>query len=119
MMKKALLYVATAILLGIVTMVAPLMLLKPAYYGLIDELITSRDENVTKLTPALIEAIGEGEFSATPDEVVKTFEEGDALERAVSPSNLSSAGLMLIPSFLLALGVFLYLKKRTRARMLG
>jgi len=101
MMKKALLYVATAILLGTVTMVAPLMLLKPSYY----ELITSSDEEnvVRKGSPAFLEALGEGEG---------TFEEGGALERAVSPSNLSSAGLMLIPSFLIALGVSLYLKKR-------
>jgi hypothetical protein len=114
-MKKALLYVATAILLGTVTMVASLMLFKPRYY----ELITSRDENVTKLTPALIEAIGEGEFPATPDEGVKTFGEGGALERAVGSSNLSSAALMLIPSFLLALGISLYFKKRIRERVLG
>jgi len=95
-MKKALLYVATAILLGIVTMVAPLMLLKPKYY----ELITSpRAKNMSEIS----ETLNGGE---------KTFEEGGALKRAVSPSNLSSTGLMLIPSFLLALGVFIYLKKR-------
>ena len=105
-MKKVLLYVATAILLGIVTMVAPLMLLKPSYY----ELITSRDEeNVSPYSPEFLKTLDEGEG---------TFEEG-ALKRAVSPSNLSSAGLMLVPSFLLALGVSLYLKKRIRARMLG
>jgi len=95
-MKKALLYVATAILLGTVTMVAPLMLLKPRYYELLRE-------NVSKGSPAFLETL-DGEEG--------TFEEGGALERAVSPSNLSSAGLMLLPSFLLALGVFLYLKKR-------
>jgi len=99
-MKKILLYVATAILLGTVTMVVPLMLLKPRYY----ELMTSRGkENVTKGSPAFLEALDEGEG---------TYGEGEALERAVSPSNLSSAGLMLIPSFLLALGVSLYLRKR-------
>ena len=98
-MKKALLYVATAILLGTVTMVAPLMLLKPTYY----EAITRGGENVTKGSPAFLEALDGGEG---------TFEEGGALERVVSPSNLSSAGLMLVPSFLLALGVSLYLKKR-------
>ena len=95
-MKKALLYVATAILLGTVTMVAPLMLLKPKYY----ELITSpRAKNMS-------------EISETLNGEEKTFQDGGALERAVSPSNLSSAGLMLIPSFLLALGVSLYLRKR-------
>ena len=101
-MKKALLYVATSILLGTVMMVAPLMLLKPTYYAL----ITARDG---KNIPAILEALDEGEG---------TFREG-ALERVVSPSNLSSAALMLIPSFLLALGVSLYLKNRIRARMPG
>jgi len=100
-MKKALLYIATAILLGSVTMVAPLMLLKPRYY----EAITSGVRNTSAISETLDE--GEGTF------------EGGALPRAVSPSNLSSAGLMLIPSFLLALGVSLYFKKRIRARMLG
>ena len=93
-MKKVLLYVATAILLGTVTMVVPLMLLKPVYFGL----ITSGGEK-----SAFLQALDEGEG---------TFEDRGALERAVSPSNLSSAGLMLIPSFLLALGISLYLKKR-------
>jgi hypothetical protein len=100
MMKKALLYVATAIILGTVTMVAPLMLLKPNYY----ELITSRGgENITKGSPAFVEAV-DGEEG--------TFGDEGALERAVSPSNLSSVGWILIPSFFLALSVSLYLKKR-------
>ena len=92
----------TAILLGTLTMVVPLILLKPLYF-----------EGITpfgvKNMSAIAEILGEREG---------TFE-GGALERAVSPSNLSSAGLMLIPSFLLVLGVSLYLKKRIRARMLG
>ncbi len=92
-MKKALLYGLTAILLGTVTMVAPLMLLKPTYY----ELITSRGgENAAR-------ALDEGEG---------TYGEVRALERALSLSNLSSTGLILISSFLLALGVSLYFKKR-------
>ena len=98
-MKKVLLYVVTAILLGTVTMVAPLMILKPTYY----ELITSREKNVPT---------GSTDFLNTLDGGEGTFEKGGVLERAVSPSNLSSAGLMLIPSFLIALGVSLYLKKR-------
>ena len=98
-MKKALLYVATAILLGIVTMVAPLMLLKPLYF----KLITSPGvKNASTMSEAL-----DGE------QRTYGYGEGGALERAVSPSNLSSTGLMIIPSLLLALGVYLYLKKRT------
>jgi len=98
MMKKVLLYVATAILLGTVTMVAPLMLLKPIYYGL----ITSTGGKDASNSPDFLRTLDEGEV---------TSGEG-ALKRAVSPSNLLSTGLMLIPSFLLALGVSLYLKKR-------
>jgi len=88
-----------AILLGAPTMVAPLILLKPSYY----ELLTSPG---VKNTSAFLEALDEGEG---------TYDEGGALERALSPSNLSSAGLMLVPSFLLALGVSILLKKRIGA----
>ncbi|MDH5376631.1 MAG: hypothetical protein OEW95_12620 [Candidatus Bathyarchaeota archaeon] len=98
-MKRALLYVMAAILLGALTMVAPLILLKPSYY----ELLTSPG---VKNTSAFLEALDEGEG---------TYDEGGALERALSPSNLSSAGLMLVPSFLLALGVSILLKKRIGA----
>jgi len=96
-MKKVLLYVATAVLLGTVTMVAPLRLLKPSYYNI----MTSRGARA----PASLE------FYKTLDgrEVESTEA---AFNRAVSPPNLGSAGLMLAPSLLLALGVSLYLKKR-------
>jgi hypothetical protein len=99
MMKKALLYAVTAVLLGTVTMIAPLMLLKPSYYK------------------ARIE--GSSEFLEALDNGEGTFEKGGAFERAVSPSNLSSAALIFIPSFLIALGVALYLKKRIHTRILG
>lgn len=69
--------------------------------------------------PAISETLDEREFLATSDKEVKTFEEGGFLERAVSPSNLSSAGLMLISSLLLAFGVSLYIKKRVHGHMLG
>ncbi len=98
-MKKALVYAATAILLGTVTMVAPLMLLKPTYYRVIT---SGNGENLRKGSPAFLEALDEGEG----------IEAIEALEKATSPSILSSAGFLLIPSFLLALGVFAYAKKR-------
>jgi len=103
MKKKALLYVMTALLLGTVTMVAPSRLLKPRYY---EAITTFGVKNMSAIT----ETLGKGEG---------TYGGGGVLERAVGPSNLSSAGLMLIPSFLLALGASLYLEKRIRARMLG
>ena len=98
-MKKVLLYIVTAVLLGTVTMVVPLGLLKPSYYNLIT--FGGR----AKVAP------GSLEFYKTLNGGEETFKQG-ALKTAVSPSNLSSAGLLLIPSFLLALGVSFYLKKR-------
>ncbi len=56
---------------------------------------------------AFLEALDEGEG---------TYEEGEAPERAVISSNLSAVGLMLIPSFLFASGISLYLKKRYRIK---
>ena len=97
-MKKALAYAMTAILLGIATMLAPLMLNEP---GDVQLLASGDGEKALKSCPQV-----------ETSDVENTFDEGGSLGRAISPSNLSSAGLMLIPSFLIALGVFLYLKKR-------
>lgn len=91
--KKAIPYAATAILLGIVTMLAPGMLLKSSYYG------------------PLTSGGGETDFRYCSKES-KTLDRGEALGRVFYPANLSSIGIMLIPSFLIALGVSLYLKKR-------
>jgi hypothetical protein len=97
-MKKALAYAVTAILLGTVTMIAPLMLLTPGDIRLF--------------------ASGDGEKAPTYCPPVETLDGGNTLDergflgRATSPSNISSAGLMLIPSFLIALGAFLYFKIR-------
>ena len=95
-MKRALLYVIVALLMGALTMVAPLILLKPNYY----ELLSSPG---VKNTSAFLEALNGSEGA---------YDERTALERALAPSNLSSAGLILVPSFLLALGVSILLKKR-------
>jgi hypothetical protein len=97
-MRKVLPYVATAILLGIATMIAPIMLLKPSYY----ELITSSG---AKSQTAMLDALDGGEAA---------FEDRGALERAASPSNVSSAGLLILPSFLLAAVVSLYIRKRIK-----
>jgi hypothetical protein len=99
MMKKALLYVATAIMLGSVTMIAPLILLKPAYY----ELITSRGGEDGRDSQAFLDSLGEGEGP---------YEKTGVLERAVSPSNLLSAGLIFILGFLISLGGYRHAKKR-------
>jgi len=97
-MKKALAYAITAILLGTVTMFAPLMLIAP---GDIQFLASGDGEKAPNYCPP-VETSDAG----------NTFDEGGSLRRAISPSNISSAGLMLIPSFLIGLGAFLYFKKR-------
>lgn len=91
-MKEAMLYALIVIMLGALTMVAPLMAVKLGNY----EVLTSGEKN----TSAFLEAL----------------DEGKAPERAVISSNLSSVGLTLIPSFLFASGISLYLKKRYRIK---
>ena len=94
-MRKVLVYFVSAVLLGAVTMVAPLALLS-SYEG------TDSEQSGVGAPP---------NFLKTSDADAELGEEG-ALQRALRPSNLSSVGLMLIPSFLTALGAFLYLKRR-------
>jgi hypothetical protein len=98
-MKAAMLYALIAIMLGALTMVAPLIAIKLGNYGV----LTSGEKN----TSALLEALDEGK---------ETHEEREAPKRAMISSNLSSVGLMLIPSFFFASGISLYLKKRYRIK---
>jgi len=98
-MKEAILYALIAIMLGALTMVAPLMAVKLGNY----EVLTSGEKN----TSAFLEALDEGKG---------TYEEGEAPERAGISSNLSSVGLMLIPSFLFASGISIYIKKGYRIK---
>jgi hypothetical protein len=104
--KKALSYVAIAILLGTVTMLAPLMLIKPTSspaYG---------DGGVPIGLPKQPTYCPNEERPRTVIVNATLQARAEALERTIRPSNLSSAGLMLISSFFLALGISLYLKKR-------
>jgi len=99
-MKEAILYALIAIMLGVLTMVAPLMAVKLGNYVV---LISLGEKN----TSAFLEALDEGEG---------TCEEREASERAVISSNLSSVGLMLISSFFFASGISLYLKREYRIK---
>jgi len=100
-MRKVLSYAAAAILLGTVTMLAPLMLLESSYYGQL-ALRAQRAPSMYCSEAEKAHGIDNGEtwdlreFGLTKPPLL----------------NLFSAGLMLIPSFLLALGVSLYMKKR-------
>jgi len=128
-MNKILAYTVIAILLGTVTMVAPLALLGPG------------DSNLdTKYTVTVPEA-AEPSDQERAGENGGTFESNDMLaspEAPVEPeqapvpapsepssqeaeltvkmaenlSYLSPIGMMVIPSFLVALGVFVFLRKR-------
>ena len=139
-MNKILAYIAVAILLGTVTMVAPLALLGP------EDSITD-----TEPTPTVPEYTVTAPEAAEPSDQQRASENGGTLESgdfstetwakpaapvepepapvpepaepspqepeltvktAENPSDLSPIGLMTIPSFLVALGVFVYIRKR-------
>ena len=100
-MKKILSYAVAAILLGTVTMLAPTMLLGSIYY---DPLATGYGKVVPRCPASFETNKGVGDYSLDTKE---------SFGLTISPlSNILSAGLMLVPSFLLALSVYLYLRKR-------
>ena len=117
--NKILVYTVIAILLGSVTMVVPLALLGPS------RLIPDNDytdtgpgsgeetferNGVLSSPDASAEQSGDTEtYDISPTEAAKS--ESTLGETGVA-SDLSSIGLMAVPSFLVALGVFVYLKKR-------
>lgn len=114
--NKFLAYTVIAILLGSVTMVAPLALLGQ------DNLVPSAskdnvlgasegtaERNDTFVSPDVSTQQTEDTGTYVPSEI-SSFESG--LGKADVTSGLSSMGLMIVPGFLVALGVFVYLKKR-------
>jgi hypothetical protein len=128
-MNKVLVYTVIAILLGTVTMVVPLAVLEsndPIVRNddLINEIESTgaetqeRSDMLAAPEPAPA-AKPEEEYSQTDSE---TFDKSP--EEPVEPtvatwgeadvaSSLSSIGLIVIPSFVIALGVFVLLKKRS------
>jgi hypothetical protein len=87
-MKKTLAYMATAVLLGVVVMFVPLQLLPSARYSTNSVLMGGRSR-----VPPFSETLNGGSAAA--------FQ-----------LTLLNGGLMLAFSFVFALGVFLYVKKR-------
>jgi hypothetical protein len=119
-MNKILAYTVIAILLGSVTMVFPLALLGP------NNLIP--DNNYTDTVPesggetferngVLTTPEAPAEQSADTESFDYSAKEPTTAESTLREtdvaSNLSSIGLITVPSFLVALGVFVYLRKRT------
>jgi cytoskeletal protein RodZ len=140
-MNKVMLYVGLAILLGTVTMVAPLALLRPEEHRLSDtNLITPPENLVTDPEPTEPssqersleegELLESGDFSAQvttpePAPAAPTDTSETTLEPEVQPqepelvvrtaentTDLSPIGLLTVPSFLVALGVFVFIRKR-------
>jgi hypothetical protein len=115
--NRFLVYTVIAILLGSVTMVVPLALLGPDNLVPADsnDNIIGTGEETAERNDALISpdaAAQQTEGAGTYDAPSKkpSFESG--LGKADVASGLSSMGVMIVPGFLVALGIFVYLKKR-------
>ena len=116
-MNKILAYTVIAILLGSITMVVPLALLGPNKLVPVDskdnapgsgEETYERNDALAfpNITSQQTDSIGTYDKSSSPP----SFESG--LGIADVNSGLSSVGLMIVPGFVVALGIFVYLKKR-------
>ena len=129
-MNKILVYTFLAILLGTVTMIAPLALIQPPE----QPMLTTADNSDVRLgpqkdtlgaedtltapplpepAPSAPDFSAQGPESASPEE--PNAENAGMYSISTEPellSGLSSIGLMIVPSFLIAVGVFVYLKKR-------
>ena len=117
--NKVLVYTVIAILLGSVTMVVPLALLGPS--NLIpDNNYPNTDPESSEETLARNGVLSSSEASAEQSGGTETYDgsskEVSACDSSLKgtgvASDLSSIGLITVPSFLVALGVFVYLKKR-------
>jgi hypothetical protein len=117
-MNKILIYTVIAILLGTITIVTPLVVLK-----LSDHTLVGKD-SVTNAEPDA-EAVEREEMFANPEEPSASLEDQEVLDSLPEEPasyetvgneevaySLYSIGLMTIPSFFIGLGVFVCLKKR-------
>ncbi|PVX23019.1 MAG: hypothetical protein CW691_11935 [Candidatus Bathyarchaeum sp.] len=118
-MNKFLVYTVIAILLGTITMVAPLALLEQPVPVPESKFTVSEGNEETLQRGEMLEA-PEATLGASSDDDQKTYGEPPEetvwcdtnLSLADAASGLSSIGLLVVPSFLVALGVFVYIKKR-------
>jgi hypothetical protein len=135
-MNKIIVYTIIAILLGTVTMTTPLVMLEQKHNiptGA-EDTITEQENTTTDIEPNDQE-YERSEMLATPEAANEPTDEPsytnkepeDIEEKPLDPQisdskliltdatlGLSSIGLMIIPSFLCALGVFEYLRRRTK-----
>jgi hypothetical protein len=114
-MNRIIAYTVIAILLGSVTMVVPLALLGPS--NLIpDKNYTDTVPEAGGETPERNGVLTAPEASAEQLDGTATYDLSTSEStwgEADVASSLSSIGLITVPSFLVALGVFVYLRKRT------
>ena len=115
--NKVLVYTVIAILLGSVTMVVPLALLGPSNLIPDDKYInTESGEETLERNGVLSIPEASAEQSGGTDTYDSSPKEPAACESTLRgtdvASDMSSIGLITVPSFLVALGVFVYLKKR-------
>jgi hypothetical protein len=117
-MNRLLVYAVIAILLGTVTMVSPLAVLESKI------LIPDSQSTITDWEPNTQES-DRGYLSPEEPAVPSSPDSYDRLPPEPQESNskliltdatstLSSIGLMIVPSFIVALSVFIYFKKRIR-----
>ena len=132
-MNKILVYTLVAILLGVVTMTAPLAVLEPQPNGI---LTTATDKTAVLESERKTFESSDNWQGASPEEPGTEYaplvpppapvEPSDPTlglpeelefcdttsDESLAVSGLSSLGVMIVPSFLVALGLFVYLKKR-------
>lgn len=116
-MNKFLAYSVIAILLGSVIMVVPLAVLGPDNLVPDDKqynVLSAGEENSERNNPPPDSQSLTGQPNGTDnyDNSSRGFNHETEVALGAA-SGLSSMGLMIVPGFLVALGVFVYLKKRT------
>jgi len=140
-MNKVMLYVGLAILLGTVTMVTPIALLRlednipnddnlltsPEYevtsptpiepndqedfFGE-DRMLESENSSAITITPEPSQVVPIKPSETTPEPDIESQEPELVVRTEDSSIDLFPVGLMAIPSFIVALSVFVYLRKR-------
>ena len=102
---KILTYAITAFLLGTATMLVPFMLFEPTYVQLLG---SGEGERIFIDYP-------QNDYPQNECREENTLNKTDSLHKALSPSTISAASILLVPSFFIALCSFIYLKKRSDA----
>ncbi len=110
-----------AILLGSVTMLVPLALLGPSNLIPDDNYIDTVPESggetfegndsLTDREASIEQSVDTETYDPSSTESAKSK---SSLRETDLTSNMSSIGLITVPSFIIALGVFVYIKKHTK-----